>query len=107
MFRRVKGVVIGTLAGAMLLTFMSQPARSQVEQIPWDQKSYDQLAPADTSETIAPGTHINMQNWQQYKKFMPVGLWVLFGGNQHWKLPANAELEVGAPTHIPLPKKYL
>src|SRR5271169_3739366 len=95
MFRRVKVTVTGVLAVVLLMT-MWLSAMAQVEQVPWDEKNYDQLAPADTPETISPGTHINMQNWQQYKKFMPFGLWVLFEGKQHWRLPDNAELEVAA-----------
>jgi len=94
------------LTGFLLVSAALTPARAQVNQVPWDQANYDQLASADSSETIPPGTHINMQNWQQYKKFLPFGLWVLFEGKQHWKLPANAELEVAANKSFPLPKKY-
>jgi hypothetical protein len=30
--------------------------------------------------SIPPGTKITMQNWQQYKQFMPVGMIALFEG---------------------------
>ena len=105
MSRVGKSSLIGILIGALSGAWLASSAMAQV-QVPWDQASYDQLATSDSSGTIPPGTHINMQNWQQYKKFMPVGLWVLFEGTQHWKLPADAELEVIANKRIPLPKKY-
>src|SRR5713226_9859931 len=41
------------------------------------------------SDTIAPGTVITMQNWQQYKQFMPDGMVWLFGGQYFWKMPAD------------------
>ncbi len=107
MFRFVKRLLIGVIAGASLLTLMSLRAQAQVQPFAWDESNYNQLVPADSSESIAPGTHITMQNWQQYKKFMPVGLWVLWSGSQFWKLPPNAEMVVEANKHIPLPKKYL
>ncbi len=103
---RGKLLVVGVLASALLLGTMWSTARA-LEMVPWDPKNYDQLVPADSTETIAPGTKINMQNWQQYKKFMPYGLWVLWSGTQFYKLPQNTEMEVAANQHIPLPKKYL
>ncbi len=48
-------------------------------------------------DTIPPGTVITMQNWQQYKQFMSVGLQDLFAGQYHWKLPPDVQLVVGAP----------
>ncbi len=94
------------LLGVLMVT-AGRTAMAQVQPFAWDESNYNQLVPADSPETIAPGTHITMQNWQQYKKFMPVGLWVLWQGTQFWKLPPDAELVVAANKHIPLPKKYL
>ena len=37
---------------------------------------------------------------------MPVGMQGLWAGKLFWHLPANAEMEVGATTPTPLPKKY-
>jgi hypothetical protein len=107
MFNSGKFLLIGGLGALILLGAVCHSAMAQVEQVPWDDKNYQQILPADSSETIAPGTKINMQNWQQYKKFMPFGLTVLWGGSQFYKLPADAEMVVGANRHIPLPKKYL
>ena len=100
-------VLIGVILGALVSVTSWSSASAQIEAVPWDGKSYDQLLPADSSESIPPGTTINQQNWQNYKKFMPVGLWVLWSGTQFYKLPPNAELQVGPNQHIPLPKKYL
>jgi hypothetical protein len=30
-----------------------------------------------------------MQNWQQYKQFMPVGMIDLFEGKYYWKMPSD------------------
>jgi len=56
---------------------------------------------------IPPGTKITMQNWQQYKEFMPDGMVALFQGTYFWKMPPDVEIDV-VPTIIhPLPKGYL
>jgi uncharacterized protein DUF1329 len=59
------------------------------------------------SDTIPPGTKITMQNWQQYKQFMPDGLAKMFAGEFFWKLPADAAIEIGPTTNIPLPPAYV
>jgi hypothetical protein len=105
--KRGKLLVVGVLASGLLLAAMWVSSAMAIEMVPWDSKNYDQIVSADSTETIAPGTRINMQNWQQYKKFMPYGLWVLWEGSQFYKLPQDAEIEVAANQHIPLPKKYL
>src|SRR5579859_6973999 len=92
------------LAGLSLSAWLSSSAMA--EPVRWDQASYAQLVAADSPDTIPPGTKINMSNWQNYKKFMPVGLWTLWEGKQFYKLPPEAELVVGPTTSIPLPKKY-
>ncbi len=70
---------------------------------------------ANTSKTIAdgaaeaipPGTTINMQNWQQYRQFMPDGMAALFEGKYAWKMPPDVALEVGPTIIHPLPRSYL
>lgn len=44
------------------------------------------------------GTKITMANWQQYKVYMPLGMIKMFEGVYGWKMPADAELDVG-PSH--------
>ena len=57
--------------------------------------------------TIAPGTTVTMQNWRQYKDFMPDGMAALFEGTYFWKMPADVELEIGPTVIHPLPKGYV
>ncbi|MGH8012209.1 MAG: DUF1329 domain-containing protein [Candidatus Binataceae bacterium] len=57
--------------------------------------------------TITPGTTITMSNWQQYKKFMPYGMQVLFGGSTFWKMPPDVSMTVGPTINLPLPKGYV
>ncbi|HVN91905.1 MAG TPA: DUF1329 domain-containing protein [Candidatus Binataceae bacterium] len=62
---------------------------------------------ASAKDTIAPGTAITMENWQQYKDFMPEGMVALFEGKYFWKMPPDIRIEI-APTELhPLPKNYL
>jgi Protein of unknown function (DUF1329) len=95
------GVVLSLLLTAWASSAIAGPPVS------WDMKDYDQLAPSTTTDTIAPGTVINMQNWQQYKKFLPVGLWTIIRGEQFYKVPPDFQMVTAANQHIALPKKYL
>jgi hypothetical protein len=63
---------------------------------------------ADTANqgTIPPGTTITMDNWQQYKQYMPVGMIVLFQGSYFWKMPSDVQIPIGPTTIHPLPKDY-
>jgi len=64
---------------------------------------------ADTASqtTIPPGAKITMQNWQQYKQFMPVGMIALFEGKYFWKMPSDIEIDVGPTINHPLPKAFV
>jgi|SRR5579863_506079 len=64
-------------------------------------------ARAEQGTPPPPGTKITMQNWQQYKDFMPDGLAALFAGKFQWKLPANAEIDIGPTVNVPEPPTYL
>ena len=57
-------------------------------------------------DSIPPGTKITMQNWQQYKAFMPDGMIALFSGQYAWKMPDDVEMDVGPTTIHPLPKPF-
>ncbi len=78
-------------------------------QAKFDAKAYEELAPADSTASIAPGTKITLQNWQQYRRFMPVGMQALFTGKYSWKIGPGPEytMGVGPTVHIPLSRKYL
>jgi len=99
---RLKRPYLLTVAGMLLLCSTGIAAA----QVSWNQQDYDGLAAADASKTIAPGTQINAQNWQQYKNFMPVGMQELWAGKFFFHLPDNAQMKVDAATATPLPKKY-
>jgi hypothetical protein len=59
------------------------------------------------TEPIPPGITINLQNWQQYRQFMPDGMLALFEGKYEWKMPPDVALEVGPTIIHPLPPNYL
>jgi len=62
---------------------------------------------ADSENPIPIDTVISLQNWQQYKAFMPDGMQALFAGTYSWKFPADFKLIVGPTHNYPLPKEYL
>jgi hypothetical protein len=94
------------MATGLLLLAWSWPPAIAEEAVMWNAGAYNDLVSADSADTIPPGTKITMQNWQKYKNFMPVGLQQLWAGKFFWKLPPNAEIDVGPSHSIPLPKKY-
>ncbi|MGH7879032.1 MAG: DUF1329 domain-containing protein, partial [Candidatus Binataceae bacterium] len=64
-----------------------------------DRSEMDAWVKASANQPVIPlGTKITMANWQQYKQFMPVGMQKLWEGKYYWKLPSDAEMDVG-PTH--------
>jgi hypothetical protein len=63
-------------------------------------------AGADSNATIAPGTRITAQNWQNYRKFMPLGMQLLLEGKAMVKVPNDFEIVIGPTESYPLPKKY-
>ncbi|HJU09272.1 MAG TPA: DUF1329 domain-containing protein [Candidatus Binataceae bacterium] len=65
------------------------------------------LAATQKQGDIAPGSKITMQNWQQYKQFMPLGMQLLFEGKYFWKIPADVEMDVDAPFQVPVSKSYI
>lgn len=91
--------------GAVLIWVFSSGIAS-ADYYNWSEPGYDNLVSADSSATIPPGTRITMQNWQQYKNFMPIGMQQLWAGKFFWHLPQNAAMVVQANTPIPLPQQY-
>src|SRR5437899_11402448 len=57
--------------------------------------------------TIAPGTVINSSNWPQYKQYMSDGEIGLWEGKWFWKMPADAQINVGSTTVYALPTAYV
>ncbi|HTW86727.1 MAG TPA: hypothetical protein VMD75_01860, partial [Candidatus Binataceae bacterium] len=56
------------------------------------------LAAAQEEAAIKPGTVITMQNWQNYKDYLPAGLQLMFDGKTPWKLEPDYRMVIG-PTH--------
>jgi Protein of unknown function (DUF1329) len=62
---------------------------------------------AGSADSIADGTTITIQNWQQYRRFLPDGMAALFEGKYAWKMPRDVAMEVGPTIIHPLPKSYM
>ena len=59
------------------------------------------------ADSIPVGTTITPQNWSDYKAFMPDGMAALFQGTYFWKMPSDAQINVGPTVIHPLPKNYI
>src|ERR1700694_2118872 len=46
---------------------------------------------------IADGTVITMENWREYREFMPDGMAAFFEGKYFWKMPPDVQMPVGPP----------
>ena len=98
-------MVLGSLAIFCALSMAAVTARAEMV---FDEANYKALVDDTSSDTIPIGTKITLQNWQQYKKFMPMWLQALYSGDYHWHIGSDPlfTVEVG-PTHdFPLPTKY-
>ena len=60
-----------------------------------------------SSDSIPDGTVVTMQNWQNYRQFMPEGMAALFEGRYFWKMPADVQMLVGPTIIHPLPISYM
>lgn len=58
-------------------------------------------------DSIPPGTIITMQNWRDYRAFMPDGMAAFFEGRYFWKMPVDVQMPVGPTVIHPLPRGYL
>jgi hypothetical protein len=56
---------------------------------------------------IADGTVITMQNWGEYREFMPEGMAAFFEGKYFWKMPPDVRMPVGPTIIHQLPKGYM
>jgi hypothetical protein len=94
-----------SLACALVLA-VSAAGMAQA-QIKFDPAAYTALASGDSSDTIPEGTRITLQNWEQYKKFMPIGMQAMFSQKYQWKIGSGPEfaMVVGPTIHVPLAKK--
>jgi hypothetical protein len=96
----------GTLTMMAMVVFLCGPAAAQFN---YDVANYKALADADSPETIPPGTKITLQNWENYKKFMPLWVQAAFSGKYKWHVGPEPgyTMEVGPTHHYPLYKKFV
>jgi hypothetical protein len=64
------------------------------------------LGADDSQSMVLVGTKITMQNWRQYRRFMPDGMIALFEGNLAFKMPNDVEIDVGPDIHIRPPSTF-
>ncbi len=102
---RTRSLIIGGLAVFCALSLLVRAASAEMV---FDEQRYKALVDDSSPDTIPVGTKISLQNWQQYKNFMPAWLQALYGGDYHWHMGSGPEftVEVG-PTHdFPLAQKF-
>ncbi|HEV3111340.1 MAG TPA: DUF1329 domain-containing protein [Candidatus Binataceae bacterium] len=75
----------------------------------YDDKLIAQLSPADSADSIPPGTKITAANWQQYRKFMTISLQAFMSGKYYWNMGSEPDhyIEVGPTIPTELPGKYI
>jgi hypothetical protein len=64
----------------------------------------------DTQNQGSPppvGTKITINNWQQYKAFLPFGMVKLFQKQYQWQMPDDVEIDRGPARYGNLPKTWL
>src|SRR5712691_10261956 len=73
-----------------------------------DRSAMDQwIKESEHQGDLPVGTKITTANWQQYKQFLPLGMVELFSGKNFWKIPQDAELNVGPAVHDFLPTSWV
>jgi hypothetical protein len=95
--------VAAAAAGVLLLAGLSGIAAAQFN---YSDKAYESLA--GPNESIPQGTKITTQNWQQYRRFLPIGLQALYSGQYFWKIGSDPDyaITVGPTIPIALPQQY-
>ena len=91
------------------LALMFLLARNAHAQIVYDPEAYRQLADAAAGQTPPVGTKITLRNWQNYRRFLPVGMQTAYSGKYRFRIGADAEydIEVAPARSLTLPGKYL
>jgi hypothetical protein len=92
------------LSGLVLAFGVATTAHAQIN---FEKANYDAMASADSSDTISPGSRITIQNWQQYKKFMPIGITAMFSQSYPYKIGSGPEftMEIGPTIAVPMAKR--
>ena len=98
--------LVSLLVGLFLVATAEIACSQDLPQ--FNDAAYQALADASSPATIPPGTVITLQNWQQYKQFMTLGMQLLWSRRSAvMKLPADAQIVVGPTIPISLPKLYM
>jgi hypothetical protein len=94
--------ITATTACALAIAVAAAAANAQISFNP---QTYRQMADANSAATIAPGTKITLQNWQQYRRFMPLWLQAAYSGQYHWHIGSEPDftIEVMPTSHFPVP----
>jgi uncharacterized protein DUF1329 len=100
---------LGRAALAALIACLLLSGLSRADPVVFNAANYTSLADSDSSETIAPGTRITVENWQQYKRFLPYSMQVLYAGKYRWRVGATPDYTVTVGPTIPYrwPRQYL
>jgi hypothetical protein len=99
----MKHLVRALVAAGLLMALLPSPLRAQQT----DRSEMDDWVKMSQNQGDIPvGTKITMQNWQQYKQFMPLGMIKLFQGVYGWKMPADVEMNVGPARFDLIPKSW-
>lgn len=93
---------LGMLVLVLVVGPLCGPARADEVQ----GRMQDWLTATQNQGAIPPGTTITMQNWQQYKQYMPVGMIDFFEGTYFWKMPSDVQMPVGPTVIHPLSAAY-
>jgi hypothetical protein len=72
----------------------------------WTDQDFTNLAKPATVP-LPPGTEITLQNWEQYKDYMTLGMQTVFRGDRFYKFLPTQKLVVGPTIPVPLPKLFM
>ena len=94
---------------AVIATVLAMVPSLGLAQTSTDRSAMDQFMKDTQSQGTppAPGTKITMQNWRDYKNFMPFGMTKFFEGQYFWKMPSDIEIDVGPTVMGNLPKTFV
>ena len=100
--KRVVGLVV--LNVLLMSGLLASQARAETQK--FNRKDFEELVDVSSTETIPAGTKITLQNWQQYRRFMPVFLQYLFSGKNRFHVGQGPEYTAAVvPTEdYPMPK---
>ena len=84
-------VICGLIAAILFASTMSQVASAQIS---YNEGTYASMADASSGASIPPGTNITLQNWQNYKQFMPVSLLAGYSQRYGWKIGSDPKFTI-------------